>query len=301
MRSGVSLIVIALVAAHRRDAARVDDDAQQIDGFLQVGVAQIERPDDLFLVLAALRRRVGNDGDRARRGHAVEVARGRGHRLSAVFERAVAQVDASRLLAERGSKIDAEVGERAERREDVARAGVAEDERGGQPDVVGEVDAERRRARVRSISVSSWSCRRGRPPPWCAAACGRRAAPGCRRWPGSARRRAATRSAPPRAGRRRQSTAARKWSCEARSLARSSARRASRSSGCRLHRPRVLDDGAVVVLRCSAAGRAQGAAGRAAAPARAARTAEAADSLVARAIGDDVHAPRDAEREHLIG
>ena len=55
------------------DLAGVDDDAQQIDRFLEIGVAQIKRPDDFF-VLAAFRRCVGNDRDRARRGHAIEVA-----------------------------------------------------------------------------------------------------------------------------------------------------------------------------------------------------------------------------------
>ena len=38
----------------RRDPARVDHDAEQVDRFLQVRVAQIESADDLFLVLAAL-------------------------------------------------------------------------------------------------------------------------------------------------------------------------------------------------------------------------------------------------------
>ena len=40
----------------RREPARVDDDAQQVDGFLQVGVAERERADDLFLVLLPLGR-----------------------------------------------------------------------------------------------------------------------------------------------------------------------------------------------------------------------------------------------------
>ena len=61
MRSGVSLIVMALVAVIGAMPARVDDDAQQVDRFLEVGVAQVERADDLLLVLAPLGRRVGDD------------------------------------------------------------------------------------------------------------------------------------------------------------------------------------------------------------------------------------------------
>ena len=44
-----------------RDPPRVDDDAQDVDRFLEIGVAQIERADDLVFVLAALGRRVGHD------------------------------------------------------------------------------------------------------------------------------------------------------------------------------------------------------------------------------------------------
>ena len=51
----------------RRDPPRVEHHAQQIHRFLQVGVAQVERPDDFFLVLAALGRRVGDDHDGLRR------------------------------------------------------------------------------------------------------------------------------------------------------------------------------------------------------------------------------------------
>ena len=70
----------------RRQPPGVDDDAQQVERFLEVGVAQVERPDDLFLVLAPLGRRVGNDGDRALRRDAVEVARRRRQRLQRVLE-----------------------------------------------------------------------------------------------------------------------------------------------------------------------------------------------------------------------
>ena len=67
MRSGVSLSEMALVAVIGRDLADVDDDAQQVDDFLHVRVAQVERLNDRFLVLAALGWRVGDDGDRALR------------------------------------------------------------------------------------------------------------------------------------------------------------------------------------------------------------------------------------------
>ena len=40
---------------------------QQVHRFLQVGVAQIERPDHFFFVLAPLGRRVGDDQDRVLR------------------------------------------------------------------------------------------------------------------------------------------------------------------------------------------------------------------------------------------
>ena len=63
MRSGVSLIVIALVAVIAAMPARIDDDAEHVDRFLEIGVAQVERADDLFFVLAPLRGGVGHDGD----------------------------------------------------------------------------------------------------------------------------------------------------------------------------------------------------------------------------------------------
>ena len=66
IRSGVSLIVIALVAVVGEMRRGVEHDPQQVHRFLEIGVAQIERPDDFFFVLAALGRRVGNDQDRLR-------------------------------------------------------------------------------------------------------------------------------------------------------------------------------------------------------------------------------------------
>jgi hypothetical protein len=65
-------------ALHAADPARVDHNAQQVHRFLQIGIAQEKRPDDVFLVLAALCRSVGNDRDGARRGHAIESLRARG-------------------------------------------------------------------------------------------------------------------------------------------------------------------------------------------------------------------------------
>ena len=65
MCSGVSWSEIALIAVMPRDLPHVDDDAQQVDDFLEIGVAEIERLDDRLLVLAALGRRVGNDRDGA--------------------------------------------------------------------------------------------------------------------------------------------------------------------------------------------------------------------------------------------
>ena len=117
IRSGVSLIVMALVRGDRRDAPGVDDDAQQVDRFLEVGVAQVERADDLFLVLAPLGRRVGDDGDRARRRDALEVARRaatrrRAPRRASTLRRSMRD----RLIAERRIEHDVDVGELADRR-----------------------------------------------------------------------------------------------------------------------------------------------------------------------------------------
>ena len=122
IRSGVSLIVIALVAVIGEICRDVDDDAQQVDRFLEVGVAQIERADDLFLVFAALGRRVRDDRDRARRGDAVERARCGRDRRQRVVERGVAQIDRDRRLAERGVEHDVDPGETRDRHEDGAAA-----------------------------------------------------------------------------------------------------------------------------------------------------------------------------------
>ena len=65
---------------HLRDPARIDHDAEDVDRFLEIGVAQIERADDFVLVLAPLGRRVGNDGDRPLTVRPPEVARGAGDR-----------------------------------------------------------------------------------------------------------------------------------------------------------------------------------------------------------------------------
>ncbi len=68
----------------RGDPARIDDDAEDVDGFLEVGVAQIEDSHDLVLVLAPLGRRVGNDRDRPLSVRLPEIARrGRDRRSSA--------------------------------------------------------------------------------------------------------------------------------------------------------------------------------------------------------------------------
>ena len=117
-------------AGHARHAARVDDDAQEIDRLLQLGVAQIERPDDLLLVLAALGRRVRDDRDRARRRHAEERSRSSASPTpSASSKRGVAQLDRDRRLAERRVERDVDVRESGECGQDVTAAGVAEHER----------------------------------------------------------------------------------------------------------------------------------------------------------------------------
>ena len=120
---------------HRREPARVDDDAQQVDRFLQVGVAEREGADDLFLVLLSLGRRVGDDGDEAWAGHAVEAARRRRQRLQRVLERGLAQIDRDRLIAELRIERDVDVREPGERGEDVARRRIAEGQRRRQPHV----------------------------------------------------------------------------------------------------------------------------------------------------------------------
>ncbi len=117
IRSGVSWIVMALVAGGRRDAAGVDDDPQQVDRLLEIGVAQIERLDDLFLVLAALGRRVGNDGD----GPRAPVTRKkvcvlRRDRRQGLFEGRVAEIDRHRRVAKGRIEHHVDAGEARERR-----------------------------------------------------------------------------------------------------------------------------------------------------------------------------------------
>ena len=62
---------------NRGEPPVVDHDAEQIERLLDVGVAQVERPDDLVLVLRPLGGRIGDDGDGSLRGDAVKVARRR--------------------------------------------------------------------------------------------------------------------------------------------------------------------------------------------------------------------------------
>ena len=64
--------------------------------------------------------------------------------LERVLERGVAQVDGDRRLAERRVEDQADVGEPRDRREDVAAAGVAEDERRRHLDVLRQVEPRRR-------------------------------------------------------------------------------------------------------------------------------------------------------------
>jgi hypothetical protein len=52
-----------VIGRERRDTPRVHDDTEDVDRFLEIGVAQIERLDDLFLVFTPLGRRVGDDRD----------------------------------------------------------------------------------------------------------------------------------------------------------------------------------------------------------------------------------------------
>ena len=170
----------------RRDAPRVEHHAQQIHRLLEIGVAQIERPDDLFLVLAALGRRVRDDDDRLRRGDAEERARRAGDRGERVVERRVAQIDGDRRVAERRVEDQADVGEPRDGGEDVAAAGVAEDERRRHLHAGRQIHARRRqiaRALDQRLQLGLAFARRRRP--WRAACCAWRAAPRrCRRCDG---------------------------------------------------------------------------------------------------------------------
>ncbi len=120
----------------RRDLPDVDDDAEQVDDFLDVGVAQVERADDRLFVLAALGRRVGDDRDRARRGDAVERARAAVTDASASASVALRRSTVIGASRKAGSKTRLRPAKRRERREDHAAARAAEDQRVGQLDVV---------------------------------------------------------------------------------------------------------------------------------------------------------------------
>ncbi len=146
MRSRVSFTAMTLVAAGATRRASIDD-AQDVDRFLDVGVAQEERLDDLFLVLAALGWRVGNHGDRARAGDAIEIARGVRHRL----QRALRASGCARSMETSwsrncGSNTRADVGDLRQRGVDHARRCIGEDERRRQGHVGRQFLAERRQA-----------------------------------------------------------------------------------------------------------------------------------------------------------
>ena len=74
--------------------------------------------------------------------HAIEVARARRHRLERVLERRVAQVDGQGLIAELRIEDDVDAGEVADRRQDVARAGAAKDQRIGEGDAARQLEAD---------------------------------------------------------------------------------------------------------------------------------------------------------------
>ncbi len=118
-------------ARHAGQPAQVHDDAQQVDGVLQLGVAQVERAHDLVFVLAALGGRVGHDRDRARRGDLEEITRARGHRREGRLELGVAQLDGDRRVAERRVEHHVDVGQPRDDRQHVADAGIAKDHRRG--------------------------------------------------------------------------------------------------------------------------------------------------------------------------
>ena len=219
----------------RRHLADVDDDAQQIDRFLEVGVAEIERPHDRLFVLAPLGGSVGNDGERPGSRHAVEGVGGRGQRRHRVCQRRIAQVDAQRLIAKGRVEHQRDVGEAGDRQEDGPGGGaVAEDQRSGQLDAVGQLEARSgqiARAIDQRLQVG-------------AAATGHRDLGADllprlvqrrvdrARLSGSARRRAGIRARIPRSARARRTGAPRAMcACAARSLARPSDVRASVLAG----------------------------------------------------------------------
>ncbi len=196
-RSGVSLMVMALVAAI--GARRRASTTMRSTSIVSLRSALLRK--NVRTTSSSYSRRlaggVGNDGHRARRGRrARSSACSTASEVSASVDRRFPQVDADRLIAERRVEDDAQVRELADGREDVAGAGVAEDQRVGQRDVGRHVGAGQRRGEaVLDQRFERRAAFRDRSPPWCAAARAACAArPGCRRWPGSARRRAGTRS-----------------------------------------------------------------------------------------------------------
>ncbi|MCA1584745.1 MAG: hypothetical protein LC791_08230, partial [Acidobacteria bacterium] len=58
------------------EAPGIDDDAQDVDRLLEIGIAQVERPHQLVFVLAPLGWCIGHDDDCAGRGHFPEAACG---------------------------------------------------------------------------------------------------------------------------------------------------------------------------------------------------------------------------------
>ena len=257
MRSGVSLIEIALVAVIGEICRTSTTMRSRSIDFLDVGVAQVERADDRLFVLAALGGRVGNDRDRARRGDAVERVGARGERRQRVRKRRVAQVDGDAAASRNaGSKTTLRSAKRPIAVNTHRLPRVAEHQRVGQLDALGQVEARRRQvARPLDQSSAVRSCRRATRPSWCAASAACPAARRrLRRRSDSVRTRAGIRPAPlrtvPVAASRRPR---KKCSCEARSCgALEGEPRASRFVGLRADGVGVFDDRAVVVLRRSA-------------------------------------------------
>ena len=121
-----------------RQPAQVEDEAEHVDGLLQVRVAHVEGLDDLLLVVGPLPGGVRNHGDGTRPGDAVEVPGGPGDGGEGGGEPGAAQIDGGPPLDEVGIEDDVDVREQPQRGEDVARARVAEDQRVGQ-DLVGQL------------------------------------------------------------------------------------------------------------------------------------------------------------------
>ena len=192
---------------------------------------------------------------------------------------------------------------------DVARAGVAEDQRGGQLDVgrAGRRPAAAGRACARSASRAA-SCPRARRRPWCAAACATLAqlARRCRRCRvelgGDLQLDQRLLELPGRACSRRPRL---KCSCDGAQLGALERQPGiavvglvARAPWC-IRRPRGRSPAPLGLLARRAVARRRRAAGQRRAASDDA--ASATSRLVARAIGDDVHASGNAERELLIG